>query len=57
MAYVIVNNTGSDIRLIMPALHEFAKTGELDVDVADLFKIEVLQDGDTKKLLVDFADD
>ena len=54
---MIVNNTGTDIELVMPYIMAFAKGEALHEDIADLFDLRVIYVDGQKRVLVDFAAD
>ena len=54
---VIVNNTGANIDLFIPAFTEFSKTGVLVEDIEDLFSVEKIIVDDEVRIIVEFLDD
>lgn len=53
----ICNNSGMDLSFIHPWLIEYAKTGNTHVDIADLLKLERIEENGNVKILVDFLED
>lgn len=53
-----VNNTGSDIILIMPAIDEFIKTWVMNEDLQDIFTfttVKGLNDDGSDRIIVDWV--
>lgn len=59
--HTIVNNTGADITLFIPALHEFAKnineSQNLPEEFEDILQVKIIHVNGQLRLLVDFAEE
>ncbi len=52
---MIVNNTTADIRPLHAALVAFAKGGELDEAIADIFVVKIIVENGITKLIITWA--
>lgn len=57
MKVMICNNSNQDIELVKPYFLDFANTGVLHEDIADLFSAYIVEDGGYRKVIVDIAND
>jgi len=51
-----VNNTNTDIRPVLTHFVNYAKTGILHEDVADLFSASIIDENGYRKVIIDFLD-
>ena len=57
MKILIVNCTGEDIRLIHIHLASYAQTGIIHPDIADIFNLQRIVNGEEIRVIVNFADE
>jgi hypothetical protein len=53
----ICNNAGQNLTVVHHHLIDYAKTGSIHEDIADLFSLERFDSDGKIKILVDFSDD
>ncbi len=53
---VVVNNTGADLGAVHPLIIEFAETGEIHEDIADIFHLKSIEVNGERRVVVEFLD-
>jgi hypothetical protein len=57
MKDVLINNTGSDIRMFNKDLFEAGKSGVLPEDLEDVFNMEIIVIEGDRRIIINFKED